>query len=211
MSKKNNSKPKKTNNKKITTKDQDEEKAKEEVVPQDVANQNQEEEEGVEPVEEEYDEDDSFGDNDNEIDDEDEEMDDKEDEAGAEDYDEMGEEVTADADGDTCIYKYEEGSDEDEDDEVIFDDDNEEVISEIMPSDKRRTKPILFKYERVRLIGDRTQQLTLGAKPMVKNIEGLTAKEIAELELKLNVIPIIIQRPLPNGKKERWHISELAH
>ena len=69
----------------------------------------------------------------------------------------------------------------------------------------------MLKYERVRLLGDRAQQLALGAKPMLKNIEGLSTKEIAELEIKNNVIPLIIERPLPNGKKERWYISELEH
>jgi DNA-directed RNA polymerase subunit K/omega len=44
---------------------------------------------------------------------------------------------------------------------------------------------------------------------MIKNCENMTAKEIAEQELKLGVTPFIIERQLPNGKKERWHLSEL--
>lgn len=75
----------------------------------------------------------------------------------------------------------------------------------------RISKPYLTKYEKVRLIGDRTRQLASGAKAMVKNIEGLSSKEIAELELSFNVIPIMIERPLPNGYTEKWHIRELEH
>ena len=101
--------------------------------------------------------------------------------------------------------------DDEDDDEIVFDDDNIETKVEIITEDKRTTKPILYKYERVRLLGDRAQQLTLGAKPMIKNSQGLKPKQIAELEIRENVIPIIIQRPLPNGKKERWYIHELQH
>jgi len=94
--------------------------------------------------------------------------------------------------------------------ELIFDDDDIQNINQIETVQKI-TKPLLYNYERVRLLGDRTQQLTLGAKPMIKNIENLTPKQIAELEIENNVIPLIIERPLPNGKKERWYISELQH
>lgn len=152
---------------------------------------------------EEYDADDSFGDTKNEIDEEADE--------DHEDTDKDHADKEEGEDGGDCMYNYADNSEEDEH-EIVFDDDDEvETLSEIMPDDKRCTKPILFKYERVRLLCDRTQQLTLGAKPMVKNVGGLTAKEIAELEIELNVIPLIIQRPLPNGKKERWYIHELKH
>lgn len=178
------------------------------------------EKEQVDAPIDEYDEEDSFGDNKNEIEDEDkddkDEEDDAEDEAepGAPTVDGEGEadaEGEGDGEGDGCIYNYADNRSDDDGQEIVFDDDGLEIISEVIPPDQRRTKPILFKYERVRLLGDRAQQLTLGAKPMIKNVEGLLPKEIAELEIEKNVIPLIIQRPLPNGKKERWHISELKH
>lgn len=113
-----------------------------------------------------------------------------------------------------CIYNYKSNNSDDEM-EIVFDDDidNETTLSsKIVPDNERITKPILFKYERVRLLGDRTQQLSLGAKPMLKNLDkNLSPKEIALLELEKNVMPLIIERPLPNGKKERWHIAELQH
>ena len=83
-------------------------------------------------------------------------------------------------------------------------------ISELyVQNDQRITKPVLTKYERVRILGDRSTQLSLGAKPMVKGVQKLDPKEIAQLELKMGVIPFIVIRTLPTGKKERWHIKEL--
>jgi len=38
---------------------------------------------------------------------------------------------------------------------------------------------------------------------MLKNIQGLTSKEIAKLELKNKIIPLIIERPVPNSHVER--------
>lgn len=114
-----------------------------------------------------------------------------------------------------CIYKYaDEGSDDEFDDvneEIFSDDNNDEAVPERVPDDERITKPIMTKYEMVRLLGIRTRQIALGAKPMIKNTENLSSKEIAELELKTNMIPLIVIRPLPNGRKEYWKVSELKH
>ena len=44
---------------------------------------------------------------------------------------------------------------------------------------------------------------------MIKNTEGLSSKEIALLELKNKLIPMIIERPIPNSGVERWKLSEL--
>lgn len=84
---------------------------------------------------------------------------------------------------------------------------NREII---VPPEERITRPILTKYERVRVIGDRCEQITRGAKVMLKNYEGLTPREITELELKNKTIPIIIKRQLPSGKIERWSVNELT-
>lgn len=139
--------------------------------------------------------------------DEQEEKDDKDDGTGEKEEKETKE---IDYDEDKCIYNFADDKSEDEE-EIFFDDDNMEMDTNIVLKDKRITKPILTKYERVRLLGDRTQQLTLGAKPMIKNTGKLTPKQIAELELKNNVMPLIIERPLPNGKRERWFLKELQH
>lgn len=128
-----------------------------------------------------------------------EEKEEKEDKEDAEEYADIDDEMK-------CIYKYAEGSDEEVEEQ--FDDDNKNLTG-IVPNDQRITKPYLTKYERVRLLGDRIKQLTSGAKAMIKNTENLSPKEIAELELKHNVLPLFLERPLPNGMKERWYTSEL--
>jgi len=81
-----------------------------------------------------------------------------------------------------------------------------------VPKEDRITMPYLTKYERVRVLGTRAKQISLGAKILVKNVD-LTTKspiEIAKIELELGVIPFKIRRPLPNGKVEEWKISELV-
>jgi DNA-directed RNA polymerase I, II, and III subunit RPABC2 len=81
-----------------------------------------------------------------------------------------------------------------------------------VPKEDRITMPYLTKYERVRVLGTRAKQISLGAKILVKNVD-LTTKspiEIAKIELGLGIIPFKIRRPLPNGKVEEWKISELV-
>jgi DNA-directed RNA polymerase subunit K/omega len=115
--------------------------------------------------------------------------------------------------GEACLYKYAKKilSDSDEsDDEVIFEDDAEpKKMDTVVQNEERETKPILTKYERVRILGDRAKQLSLGAKPMLLNVENMGPKEIAKLELERGVIPFIIEKPLPDGRRERWKVNEL--
>tara|TARA_A100001015_G_C14692321_1_gene594933 strand:+ start:34 stop:642 length:609 start_codon:yes stop_codon:yes gene_type:complete len=72
------------------------------------------------------------------------------------------------------------------------------------------TFPILSKYEKTKVLGQRTKQLNLGNKPFV-SIENkiIDNSIIAEEELKQKKIPFIIQRPLPNGGFEYWHLRDL--
>jgi DNA-directed RNA polymerase subunit K/omega len=103
-----------------------------------------------------------------------------------------------------CYSKYAEQNLEDLDLDEIF---GEETLN-LNPNIKL-SKPILTKYEFVRLLTDRTKQLAQGAKPMLKNVENMSSKEIAKLELKNKIIPLIIERPIPNSNSERWKLSEL--
>jgi DNA-directed RNA polymerase I, II, and III subunit RPABC2 len=106
---------------------------------------------------------------------------------------------------------------ENEDDELeCFYDIEQNEINNIqnndVPKEDRITMPYLTKYERVRVLGTRAKQISLGAKILVKNVD-LTTKnpfEIAKIELSLGIIPFKIRRPLPNGKVEEWKISELV-
>ena len=106
---------------------------------------------------------------------------------------------------------------ENEDDELeCFYDIEQNEINNIqnndVPKEDRITMPYLTKYERVRVLGTRAKQISLGAKILVKNIDLTTKKplEIAKIELEHGVIPFKIRRPLPNGKIEEWKISELV-
>ena len=103
-----------------------------------------------------------------------------------------------------------------EDENEYFEDDEE--LIEIQPDtsvsyvkkEERISANRLSKYEMVRILGERTKQLTMGAKPLIKNFQDLSYDRIAEEELKVNMIPYKIRRPLPNGKYELWNIEELT-
>jgi len=72
------------------------------------------------------------------------------------------------------------------------------------------TIPILTKYEKTRILGQRAKQINNGAKPFVSvppsTIDGYL---VALEELKQKKIPFIIRRPLPNKGFEYWSISDL--
>ena len=77
--------------------------------------------------------------------------------------------------------------------------------------EKRVSKNKLTRYELVRIIGERTKQLTMGAKPLIKqkkHSEELNYTEIAIEELKLNMVPFKIKRPVGNHY-EIWSLEEL--
>jgi DNA-directed RNA polymerase subunit K/omega len=134
---------------------------------------------------------------------------------------------------------YEESDDEEDDDneilaevetdnigclieETIIDDDeyfnnneaeyNKNLINnkaEYVLKENRVSSNRLTKYEMVRILGERIKQLTMGAKPLIKNHKGLSYDRIAEEELILNMIPFKIKRPLPNNMFEIWSLEEL--
>lgn len=82
----------------------------------------------------------------------------------------------------------------------------------IVPNDQRITKPFLSKYEKVRMESIRAEQLSKGAKTTIKgDIEHLSPQQVAELEIIHKKCPLIVERPLPNNKIERWKISELQY
>jgi len=75
-----------------------------------------------------------------------------------------------------------------------------------------RTIPILSKYEKARILGERARQLEEGAQPFVQvPAEIIDCYTIAEMELKEKAIPFIIERPLPNGGCEFWRICDLEN
>lgn len=91
---------------------------------------------------------------------------------------------------------------------IDFEEDYAEKEEQV-DSSNRITMNRLTKYEKVRIIGIRTKQIMTGANILIKGIDGKTPSEIAELELKYNMVPFKIKRKLPNGKFEIWKLSEL--
>lgn len=72
------------------------------------------------------------------------------------------------------------------------------------------TTPILTKYERPRILGQRTKQLDKGEKPFVTMSKPIMDNSIiAEEELYQKKLPFIIQRGLPGGGFEYWHVRDL--
>lgn len=78
----------------------------------------------------------------------------------------------------------------------------------IVDKKDRISKNLLTSYEFVRIIGERTKQLTLGAKPLLKDYGELTYEQIAIQELKNKIIPYQIRRVV-NNKYEIWDLEEL--
>ncbi len=75
-----------------------------------------------------------------------------------------------------------------------------------------KTIPYLTKYERAKILGQRTKQIETGSKPFVKVDDNIIdCYIIAELELQAKKIPFIIKRPIPGGAFEYWHVRDLEN
>ncbi len=128
----------------------------------------------------------------------------------------VSDEVIAD-DDDGCLYNFDKKNkdldSDDEFDDLVFDDDDDDIDNDVnsiyINGDDRITGNVLTKYERVRILAERSKQLMLGAKPMLKFTENIHPKDIARLELERGVIPYKVHRERPDGKIEIWKISEL--
>jgi len=73
-----------------------------------------------------------------------------------------------------------------------------------------RTLPMLTKYEKTRILGQRAKQINDGATPFVKIPENvIDGYLIAIKELEEKKIPFIIRRPLPNRGSEYWMVEDL--
>ena len=68
--------------------------------------------------------------------------------------------------------------------------------------------PQLNKYEKTKIVSERAQQLANGSLSFLKNPESYNnVLDIAMEELKQKKIPIIIERPVPNGF-EYWKLED---
>ena len=80
----------------------------------------------------------------------------------------------------------------------------------VIVDELHKTIPILTKYEKTRILGERTKQINNGSKPFV-DIQNdiIDGYLIACKELEEKKMPFIIRRPLPSGGSEYWHLKDL--
>ena len=75
------------------------------------------------------------------------------------------------------------------------------------------TIPIMTKYEKAKVLGQRTKQLDVLSKGDQSFVslgkQVMDNSLIAEQELYEKKLPFIIQRPLPGGGFEYWHVKDL--
>ena len=73
-----------------------------------------------------------------------------------------------------------------------------------------QTLPFLTKYEKTRILGERTHQINSGSKPFIPvENDVIDGYLIALAELEQKKIPFIVKRPLPNGGCEYWKLKDL--
>ena len=85
-------------------------------------------------------------------------------------------------------------------------DNNGDIIDDL-----HKTSPFMTKYERARILSERTVQINSGSPSFLDNLSNdiIDGYLIALEELKQKKIPFIIKRPLPNGSFEYWNLSDL--
>lgn len=80
----------------------------------------------------------------------------------------------------------------------------------VIVDELHKTIPILTKYEKTRILGERTKQINNGSKPFVEvQNDIIDGYLIACKELEEKKMPFIIRRPLPSGGSEYWHLKDL--
>jgi len=80
----------------------------------------------------------------------------------------------------------------------------------VIVDDLHRTIPIMTKYEKTRILGQRAKQLNEGSPAFIKiDSTVIDGYLIAMKELEQKKTPFIIRRPLPNGGSEYWRVQDL--
>lgn len=75
--------------------------------------------------------------------------------------------------------------------------------------EKYRTKPVISKYEKTRILSERANQINNGSKIFIDTTKD-NAYNIALEEYELKKIPFIIKRKLPDNKTiEYWKVIDL--
>lgn len=71
------------------------------------------------------------------------------------------------------------------------------------------SRNVLTRYERAKIIGIRLEQLARSAVSTVDTTGLDDIREICMKEFEEKKIPFLIERTLPNGKKEYWKLSDM--
>ena len=112
------------------------------------------------------------------------------------------------------IHDYNNEDEYDVNDIVVEGNDDQSMI-DILKSYKKhkknyKTTPILTKFERCRVLSERSSQINCGAEIYLDDLEGFSnAYDIAVQELNEKKIPYIIKRPYGNGF-EYWKLKDLC-
>jgi DNA-directed RNA polymerase subunit K/omega len=83
-------------------------------------------------------------------------------------------------------------------------------VNGIIVDANHKTNPILSKYEKTKILGQRTKQLNSGCVPyIVVPSDIIDNYLIAQMELKAKKIPVIIRRPVSSTRSEYWKLEDL--
>ena len=74
-----------------------------------------------------------------------------------------------------------------------------------------RSVPYLTQFERTKILGFRSNQLSQGARPLIQVPSHVTdVMEIARLELEQKRLPFLLKRPMPDGTYEYFRLQDLV-
>jgi DNA-directed RNA polymerases I, II, and III subunit RPABC2 len=92
----------------------------------------------------------------------------------------------------------------------IITDDFDDIMRKYDPS-SNKTRNILSKFEKVKIIGLRSEQLQRGAQPYVKlePNQPFVPRDVALQELKEHKLPFMLRRQLPNGNIEYFRLDDM--
>jgi DNA-directed RNA polymerases I, II, and III subunit RPABC2 len=92
----------------------------------------------------------------------------------------------------------------------IITDDFDDIMRKYDPSNNK-TRNILSKFEKVKIIGLRSEQLQRGAQPYVKlePNQPFVPRDVALQELKEHKLPFMLRRQLPNGNIEYFRLDDM--
>ncbi len=92
----------------------------------------------------------------------------------------------------------------------IITDDFDDIMKKYDPS-SNKTRNILSKFEKVKIIGLRSEQLQRGAQPYIKlePSQPFVPRDVAYQELREHKLPFMLRRQLPDGNVEYFRLDDM--